>query len=122
MIEITIERNGDEQQQESRGQDEREHEPQVRLHRVVEVLRSGGKPAHVRRGAWDPSDRGRHQMVTRSWASAALDFESLPFPGQGDVDLRDRPVGIDVSRHRLLEQRVCGGLLAKIGDGATDLG
>ena len=39
-------------------------------------------------------------------------------PGQGDVDLLDGPVGIDVRRDRLLEQRVRGGLLAKIGDGA----
>ena len=52
---------GDEQQQEGRRQDEGEHERQVRLHRVVEVLRAGGEPTHVGRGAWDPPDRGRHQ-------------------------------------------------------------
>lgn len=47
---------GDEQQQEGRGQDEREDERQVRLHRVVEVLRGSGESTHVRCGAWDLPD------------------------------------------------------------------
>ena len=42
--------------------------------------------------------------------------------GQGDVDLRDCPVGIDVRRDRLLEQRARGGLLAEIGDRAATCG
>ena len=48
-------------------------------------------------------------------------FRVAAIPGQGDVDLLDCPIGTDVRRDRLLEQRVCG-LPAKIGDGATDFG
>ena len=45
----------DQQQQEGRRQDEGEDERQVRLHRVVEVLRAGGEATHVRRGALGPA-------------------------------------------------------------------